>query len=251
MLCLQNFARADGIGGHRDCPANLRGREAGRQRQRVGEQAISKQHGDVIAPVGRQRQPAPANLGFIHHVVMHQRRQVHHLDDYGHRHVGVADLAQGLGGQGHQRGSQMLALPVQRIISVRDESGSKASTCLARRCLTASRNGSTGSTICFQVQAGWAFDASGAEEKPLWNQPQTCAPSLRLHLSESNLLSPTLCAGPNRTNPKATRQVHLPCNLTQPAADACIKIGNGKGRPGRISRSGKQEAPPCSQALVS
>ena len=78
----------------------------------MGEQAIPEQHGDLVAPIGRQRRPAPANLGFINHIVMHQRRQMHHFDDHRHRDVGVVDLPQRFGGQGHQRGPQMLALPV-------------------------------------------------------------------------------------------------------------------------------------------
>src|ERR1035437_1991133 len=38
--------------------------------------------------------------------------------------------------------------------------GSNSLTCLARRRATASRNGSTGSTICFQKQAGSALSES-------------------------------------------------------------------------------------------
>ena len=75
-------------------------------------------HGNLIAPVRRQREPAAADFRLVHHVVMDQRRQMHHLDDDGHGDMGIVDLAQGIGRQRHQRRAQVLALPVQRVIGV-------------------------------------------------------------------------------------------------------------------------------------
>ena len=121
VLGLQDFPGANRIGRHRHRPANVRRRETGRQLQRMGKQAIAEQHGDFVAPVGRQRRPAPADFRLVHHVVMHQRRQMHHLDDDRHRHMGVVNLAQRFGRQRHQRGPQMLALPVQGIIRVTND----------------------------------------------------------------------------------------------------------------------------------
>ena len=93
MLRLQNFAGTNRVGRHRHRAANFRRGKAGRQLQRLRKQTIAKQHGDFIAPIGRERELAAADFRLVHHVVMHQRGQMHHLDDDRRRDVRVGGLA--------------------------------------------------------------------------------------------------------------------------------------------------------------
>ena len=123
MLGLQNFTRANGIGGHRDCPANIRSRKAGRQGQRAGKQAIAEQNRDLVAPIAGQRQPPPANFGFIHDIVVDEGSQVNNLNNYGNGEMIIIQRAEGVGGKGHQCGAQLLALTFQRVIGVRGHFG--------------------------------------------------------------------------------------------------------------------------------
>ena len=92
--------------------------KAGRQLQRLREQAVAEQHGDFIAPIRREGELAAPDFRLVHHVVMHQRGQMHHLDDDRRRDMRVAGLADGVGRQRDERGAQMLAAAVQRVLRV-------------------------------------------------------------------------------------------------------------------------------------
>ena len=68
------YSAANRIGGQGDGPANFGSGETGCQLQRLSEEAIAEQNRDFVAPIRRQREPATANLGLIHHIIVHQRR---------------------------------------------------------------------------------------------------------------------------------------------------------------------------------
>ena len=118
MLGLEDLPGANGVGGHRHRPADFRGWETRRQLQRPGKEAIPEEHGDFVAPIGRQGQLAPADLGLVHDIVVDQRGQVNHLDDDRDGDMLVAGPAEGVGGQSHQGRAQVLALAVEGVIRV-------------------------------------------------------------------------------------------------------------------------------------
>src|SRR6478736_3807677 len=45
---------------------------------------------------------AAPDLRLVHHIVMHQRSEMHHLDDRGYGDMGVVDLAERVGGERHE-----------------------------------------------------------------------------------------------------------------------------------------------------
>jgi len=62
MLGLQDFTRANGVGRRRHRTTDFRCGKARRQAQRLGEQTITKQHGDFVPPIGRQCGLAPPDF---------------------------------------------------------------------------------------------------------------------------------------------------------------------------------------------
>ena len=121
MLGLQDFPGTNRVRRHRHAAADFRSGKARRQFQCLGKQAIAKQHGDFVAPIGRQRGPVAADLRLVHHIVMHQRRQMYHFNDDRRRHVRISDFAQGAGGQRHDGRAQMLSAAVQGVLGVRND----------------------------------------------------------------------------------------------------------------------------------
>jgi hypothetical protein len=121
MLRLQDFTGANGVRGRRHRAADFRRWKIRRQLQRLREEAIAEQHRDFIAPIRRERGPAAPDFGFVYHVVVNERGQMHQFDDDRRRHVRVGHFAERPGGQRHQHGTQMLAAPLQRVFGVRHD----------------------------------------------------------------------------------------------------------------------------------
>ncbi len=118
VLRLQNFPGTNRVRRHRDGAANFRRRKAGRQFQRLRKQTITEQHGDFVAPIGRQRELVAADFRLVHHIVVHQRGQVHHFNDDRRRHVRLSDLAERAGGQRQNRGTQMFPAAIQGVLRI-------------------------------------------------------------------------------------------------------------------------------------
>ena len=72
-----------------------------RQRHRLDVEVIPQKDGDVIAPAGVRRQPAPPHVGAVDDVVVHQRRGVDELHDRGVEHGTIAGIA--AQARGHQQ----------------------------------------------------------------------------------------------------------------------------------------------------
>ena len=115
---LQDFPGTDRLGCSGNSPADFRSGKTGGQLQRVREQTIAEQNGNLIAPVRRQRGPLPAQQRFIHHIVMNKRGQVHHFDDHRHRDKVVVWSADTSCAQGHQCRAQLFALICERVLGI-------------------------------------------------------------------------------------------------------------------------------------
>ncbi len=115
---LQDFAGANRLGARCHRPADFGGGESGGQLERVGEQRVAQQDRDVASPVGRQRGPLPPHLRLVHHVVVHQRGEMDHLDDGGDCHMLVPHFARRGRAQRDQRRPQLLALIRQGIVGI-------------------------------------------------------------------------------------------------------------------------------------
>ena len=59
----------------------------------MADQVIAQQHGGLVAAEVVDRRALAAKLGFVEHVVVHERGHVDHLDDGGERDVRVGQLA--------------------------------------------------------------------------------------------------------------------------------------------------------------
>ena len=113
---LADLAGAHGLGRARHEGAHrLRG-HIGRQLQRLGKETIAGEHGNFVAPIGRERGPAAANLGAVHHIIVHQRSEVDHLNNHRRARVLGIEPARCATAQGHQQRSQLFALAAQRVL---------------------------------------------------------------------------------------------------------------------------------------
>jgi hypothetical protein len=68
-----------------------------------------------------RRRTAPAHGRFVHHVVVHERRQMHHLDNHRDRDVAVLNSPVALAARPTRAGTQLLALRAQSVFGVTGE----------------------------------------------------------------------------------------------------------------------------------
>ena len=72
------------------------------------------------------RRAFAAKLGFVEHIVMHQRGHVHHLDDGGDDRVRIAQISARSAGKEHQRRPKHLAAKPVDVLHQRVDAGNLA-----------------------------------------------------------------------------------------------------------------------------
>ena len=108
-----NFRRRIGNAPHDFGFGKIRGQPHG-----MGEQRIAEENADRIAPLGIDRRTLPAQVGAIHDVVMHQRRDMDQFDDHGQINVTGGDFSRGPAGQQGQGRTQPLARRSAHVVHV-------------------------------------------------------------------------------------------------------------------------------------
>ena len=99
---LANLAGAHRFGRARHEAAHrLRG-HVGRQLQRLGKKTIAREHRNFVAPVGGERGAAAPHFRAVHHIIVHQRSEVNHLNNHRRPCVLGIEPARGTPTQSHQ-----------------------------------------------------------------------------------------------------------------------------------------------------
>ena len=107
---LQHLALGDGVGALRENLQQALITQRHHQLERPGNQEVPHQHAGGVAPDRVHRGPAPAQAGFVHHVVVEQGGGVQKFDHRRHIHVlgaGVAGCSRAQ--QPHQRAQAFTA----------------------------------------------------------------------------------------------------------------------------------------------
>jgi hypothetical protein len=81
----------------------------------LAKQIVAHEHARLIAPDETGRGLAPAQIAFIHHIVMEQRRRVHKLDGGREMHMPVAAIAAELGRGKRQHRPQALSAGIDQM----------------------------------------------------------------------------------------------------------------------------------------